>query len=62
MYLKLKKWSEAEADCDNALKINPKHPKVFKIARQFSFNGFMINRELVYSSLLNHDVLYFCRH
>ena len=35
VYLRMKKWSEAEADCTNALKMNPKHPKVFQNARQF---------------------------
>ena len=28
VYLKMKKWSEAETDCTNALKIKPTHAKV----------------------------------
>ena len=28
VYLKMKRWEEAEKDCDDALKINPKFAKV----------------------------------
>ena len=28
VYIKMKKWSEAETDCTNALKIKPTHAKV----------------------------------
>ena len=28
VYIKMKKWSEAEIDCTNALKIKPTHAKV----------------------------------
>ena len=30
VYLKMKKWEDAEKDCDDALKINPKFAKVGK--------------------------------
>ena len=31
VYLKMKKWEEAEKDCDDALKINPKFAKVINL-------------------------------
>ena len=31
VYLKMKKWAEAEEDCTNALKLNNKYAKVYQI-------------------------------
>lgn len=32
VYLKMKKWKEAEADCDTAVKLDPKNSKVPQIS------------------------------